>query len=112
MTASKIWIDAVPSADLVSAIIHAKEATIGNLQVKWTGLDAADGVFTLESTNFDPSGSDWFPVATKTASVTPADKWEARFDNKSFSALYYRVRFTKNSVTTGTINAVMVTKNK
>ena len=74
--------------------------------ISWTGLDAADGAVKLQASIDDTTYSDITGTST-TMATTPSS---ILLNITDAYYKYFRVVYTKNSVTTGTVTAKYTTK--
>jgi hypothetical protein len=75
-------------------------------QVVWSGFDASNSVFKMQVSN---DGSNWDDVSGLTETVGSA-AGSTTFRDTDFLEKEARLNYTKNSVTTGTVNAYIVVK--
>lgn len=73
-----------------------------SFQIVATSLDAADGEIKVQYSNDDANYSD-VPTLSQTL---PSGTNQVHFDINSVTHRYYRVVFTANSVTSGTISVI------
>lgn len=85
----------------------AEDATWG-LQVNWQGLNALDGVVEVEQANINDTI--WNSLGTSFSNTMITTTGSISFEGWYFSHAYMRVKFTKNSVTAGTIRATLMIK--
>jgi hypothetical protein len=75
----------------------------GSLQAIWSGLDALTGTLELEVSNDNINWNCYGGVVEVT--MTPAADNQI-YEFQKFMSRYVRVKYTKNTVTTGTIKIV------
>lgn len=72
----------------------------GSLQVIWSGIDAGTGIIEVEVSN---DNINWNCYADNTEVTIPAGSEAQMYEFEKFMTRYLRLRWTKNTVTAGTI---------
>ena len=92
------------SSDIVSDMIDFREMTVGSIQAKWSGNDAADGLLVVYASNIPDD--EWFAKIncgehTMSGDGTAGNEKTAIFNLGSIGYRYMRVKYFQNSNTQG-----------
>lgn len=98
------------SANFVSAWHETHPFDMGSIQMIWSGADATDGVLMVQVSN---DKENWADISSVSDAATVCAASGTVFnDFPDISWKYWRVNYTANSITTGTISILSFLKRR